>query len=71
MKIKALSKFWIDRTLIVPPQVIDVPELLVAELVNAHKAELVTEPLTVLEVPDGTAAATRPHKSKKDVQSVD
>lgn len=38
MKVQAITKFWYEGKLIVPPAILEIPELLVAELVNAHKA---------------------------------
>lgn len=73
MMIKVLSKFWYERQLVQIGTIMDIGELAAAELVNAHKAELVVtpiviaQPITSEEVPDGTASVSRARQSKKDV----
>jgi hypothetical protein len=71
MTIQVLSKFWHDGKLLPIGTVLDMPELLVAELVNSHKAKCISQPIISQEVPDGTASLSRPSQSKKDVQGVD
>jgi hypothetical protein len=70
MHVKALSKFWSGGKLIGPPTVIEVPELLAAELVQAHKAEIVSGPITLQEVFDGESVHDT-SESSQDVQGVD
>ena len=67
MTIQVVSKFWYEGKLLPIGAVLDMPELLVAELVNSHKAMCVPHPIIVQEVPDGTASVSRARQSKKDV----